>query len=497
MQFNSIEFAIFFLAVLTIYFIVPKKARKVWLLLASYIFYMNWNAVYSLLMLFSTVSTYICGLIIEKIDSKSKGDIRKIILTLGILINILILILFKYQSFILTIINDILRNFTIAPLTISLNLLLPVGISFYTFQALGYLIDVYRDDIKAEKNFITYALFVSFFPQLVAGPIERSKNMLKQINNIEQINVWNYDRIRSGFIITVWGYFIKMVIADRLAIIVDMVFDNYLVLGSTELIFGAIAFSLQIYCDFFSYSILAKGISKIIGIDLMDNFNNPYFASNIKDFWARWHISLSSWFKDYLYIPLGGNRKGKFRKYLNLFIVFLVSGIWHGANYTYVFWGMLHGFWQIIHNITQKPINGLLKKMNVNEKCFSWKFLQSSITFVFVTLAWIFFRAKSISAAFVYIKRIFLKPTPWKLFNGELLNLGLDGIEFNILIISLLVFLVISIIHYKKNIDIDTMLMSQNLWFEWLVLIILISSIFVFGEYGTKYDLRQFVYFQF
>ncbi|MDU5595662.1 MAG: MBOAT family O-acyltransferase, partial [Peptoniphilus rhinitidis] len=260
----------------------------------------------------------------------------KIAVFLCFIINLGILFVFKYFNFF----ADLINNFSGKDLNISIDVILPVGISFYTFQALGYTIDVYRKDLCAEKNFIDYALFVSFFPQLVAGPIERSINLLPQIKNPRK---FSYENLISGLVLFFYGMFLKLIIADRAAILVNEVFRNYTNFSREVLIISAILFTLQIYCDFYSYSIMAKGSARILGINLMDNFKEPLLSKSITEFWRRWHISLSTWFKDYLYIPLGGNRKGKIKKYFNLIIVFLVSGLWHGADLSFVLWGLIHG----------------------------------------------------------------------------------------------------------------------------------------------------------
>lgn len=505
MQFNSIDFMIFFPVVLAIYFIIPKKLRSIWLLLASYYFYMSWSAKYALLIGGSTVITYISAIIIGSMSKKEqeseakegKHGLKKATLLLCIIINLGILALFKYGNFAIESLNSVLGLLHINLIERRFNFLLPVGISFYTFQALGYIIDVYRDEVEVEKNFIRYALFVSFFPQLVAGPIERSKNLLTQMKNIENIKLFNAKRCTSGAILMVWGLFLKMVIADRVSLLVDNVFGNFRMLGSTELILGAVGFTLQIYCDFASYSTIAIGAARIMGFDLMENFNAPYFARSIKDFWSRWHISLSTWFKDYLYIPLGGNRKGKARKYLNLLIVFLVSGLWHGAAWSFVAWGLIHGLMQIIGELMQKPRAWVRDKMSIKTDCMSYKLMETIVTFSLVTFAWIFFRADSIKDAGLYICRIFARPTPWLITNGGIFNLGLDRVEFNILLIGLVLLLLVDLVRYNKAMTLDAYLFEQNLWFEWFVILGLIAMIFIFGQYGPAFDAKQFIYFQF
>lgn len=342
MLFNSFNFMFFFPLVVLVYFVIPKRGRYIWLLFSSYIFYMGWNPKYALLIAFSTVITYFGGILLERFNDQADEKARsrkKGILVATIFINIGILIYFKYFDFILQNINLLLESCGVTAFNKGFDIILPVGISFYTFQALGYIIDVYRGEIKAEKNILRYSLFVSFFPQLVAGPIERSKNLLRQIDNVENIGIWNYSRIKNGLILMLWGFFLKMVIADRAAILVDNVYDAYWMYGSIELILATVLFAIQIYCDFSSYSLIAIGAAKVMGFELMENFNTPYFSCSVKEFWSRWHISLSTWFRDYLYIPLGGNRCSKKKKYRNLMITFLVSGLWHGASWNYIFWG--------------------------------------------------------------------------------------------------------------------------------------------------------------
>ena len=306
MQFNSYEYMCFFPIVVFVYFIIPLKVRHIWLLAASYYFYMSWNPKYALLMIISTTITYFSGILMEKTDDISK---KKIILAGSLISNLSILAVFKYLNFIIGSVNSIFHVFHAAVEIPGVNILLPVGISFYTFQALGYSIDVYRNDVSAEHNFVRYALFVSFFPQLVAGPIERSGRLINQIGKITKENNFSYENITSGLITIVWGLFLKMVIADRVAVLVNTVFDRYYLYGTFELLIAVSGFALQIYCDFASYSIIAVGSARVLGISLMENFNTPYFSRSIKEFWRRWHISLSTWFRDYLYIPLGGGGK--------------------------------------------------------------------------------------------------------------------------------------------------------------------------------------------
>ena len=500
MQFNSLNFMIFFPIVLAVYYIIPAKCRKIWLLVASYYFYMSWNPIYVVLIAGSTLVTYICGLLLDKCltaEKERRRFCKRCILLVCCVINLGILGIFKYGNFVMESINAVLQFFHLQASVHHFDLLLPVGISFYTFQALGYIFDVYSEKTAAEKDLVQYALFVSFFPQLVAGPIERSGNLLRQIRNIGSLKLWNAKRVTSGAILMTWGFFMKMVITDRVALLVNTVFDSYRLYGSTELILAALGFALQIYCDFGSYSMIAIGSAKIMGLELMENFNAPYFARNIRDFWSRWHISLSTWFKDYLYVPLGGNRKGRKRRAANIMIVFLVSGLWHGADWSFVVWGGIHGFYQIAADWLKPYKDKAIEKLRVNTSCFSWKLLQVMTTFALVVFAWIFFRADSIGDACCFITRIFTRPTPWLLFNGGIYTLGLDRAEMNILVVSLLLLTAVDYVRYQKKMTIDRFLMKQNLWFEWTVMIGIVLMIFAFGEYGPAYDAQQFIYFQF
>lgn len=494
MLFNSLSFLIFFPIVVLIYFIIPKKTRYIWLLLASYYFYMSWNAKYAILIAISTVITWLSGMLIGKI--KTEGY-KKTIVALSIVSNLGILFFFKYFDFALTSINGVLSKLNIQIVEYKFDVILPVAISFYTFQALSYTIDVYRGDVKEEKNLLKYALFVSFFPQLVAGPIERSKNLVSQIQKMEEIRIWDYDRIMNGLIMMTWGLFQKMVIADRMAIFVNEVFDHSYFYGTFELVFAAVGFAIQIYCDFSGYSTIAIGAAKVMGFDLMENFNTPYFATSIGGFWHRWHISLSTWFRDYLYIPLGGNRCSKVRKYVNVMITFLVSGLWHGAAWTYVIWGGLHGFYQIIGEIIKPLRKKILQIFKVNLDAFSYELGQVITTFTLTTFAWIFFRAESLKGAMIYIKNIFTKWNPWVLFDKSIYEIALDETEIRILMISICFLILVDLLKRVKNRNVSDFLMHQNLWFRWGVVIVLIMSVLVYGIYGIQFDSSKFIYFDF
>lgn len=478
MLFNSAGYIVFFTIVCLVYFILPKKLKRVFLLLASYFFYSCWNLKYSLLMLFSTVATYGAAIAMDMVEAKKK---KKLYLGLCFFVNLAILFVFKYYSFTVNFINKILG---IAALSIDMpviDVLLPVGISFYTFQALGYIVDVYRGEIKAERNYINYALFVSFFPQLVAGPIERSKNLLTQIDTLGHRR---YENLSKGLLYILWGFFLKLVIADRAAIFVNQVFDSYQGYSYVFLCYGALLFVVQIYCDFYSYSIIAKGSAKVLGYDLMDNFKAPYLSASITEFWRRWHISLSTWFKDYLYIPLGGNRKGAFRKHLNVLIVFLVSGLWHGANYTFVLWGLIHG----VFNILEDSFKGITKGIRDN---FIYKNIRRLITFVVAVLSFVIFRSKNIGAAKAYLLGILKRQA------GTMdASIAFPYEDTVILLIAIAILVVIDILIYN-NVKLADNIERRSLVIRWPIYIFLLIATLIFGIYGPGYSEAQFIYFQF
>lgn len=494
MLFNSINFICFFPVVVLIYFAMPKKVRYLWLLLASYFFYMCWNAKYALLLLYSTAITFLSGLLIDWCDGKSKPERKKkFFVAMSFSLNLSLLFLFKYFHFAIENINFLLARCGLELITPKFDLLLPVGISFYIFQALSYTMDVYRKEIYVERNFFKYALFVSFFPQLVAGPIERSKNLLKQIS---RENVFSYENFRRGLLLMLWGYFQKIVIADRIALLVDTVYGNVYNYQGGYYLLASVLFAIQIYCDFSGYSMIAVGAAKVMGFELMENFDCPYFAESVAEFWRRWHISLTSWFRDYLYIPLGGNRKGTVRKYLNIMIVFLVSGLWHGAQWTFVVWGGLNGLFQVIGSV----LNPLRKKagefLQVKENSFGNRVLKTLVTFVFVDFTWIFFRADNMHDALHMIKSILTVHNPWIFFDDSIYTLGLTRKQFHLLAFSLLILLVADWLKYKK-INLLDKLLGQNIWCRWPVYIAGILFVLIFGIWGSAYDAQAFVYFQF
>ena len=390
MLFNSLEFILFFPIVCLVYYLLPGiKGRTIFLLLASYYFYMCWEPVYALLLLTSTSITYISALCMDRFRSRRR---RKISLFSGIFINLGILFFYKYYEFAGSLITDFFSLLNIGIDIPRWNVLLPVGISFYIFQAVGYAVDVYRGTIKAEKNFVVYALFISFFPQLVAGPIERAKNMLPQFREKHKFSYENFD---AGLRLMIWGFFMKLCVADRVSTYVDAVYNNYMEHSGVSLLLATFFFTFQIYCDFAGYSLIAIGSSKMMGFTLMENFHRPYFAKSIKEFWRRWHISLSTWFKDYLYIPLGGNRKGNAWTFFNLLIVWVVTGMWHGSTINFPLWGLILFVFIALERFV---IRNFLEKHGWLAHLYIW--------FV-IPLTWVVFAITKLSDLKVYFARLF------------------------------------------------------------------------------------------
>lgn len=392
MTFNSISFLVFFPATTGIYFLLPQKARAVFLVAASCLFYAAFYPPYLLILLFTIAVDYLAGIWIEK----SAGKTRKTYLLLSLAANLGCLAFFKYYHFLNENISGFMRLLGGRYDPPLLSILLPIGLSFHTFQAMSYTIEVYRENQKAEKNFLLYALYVLFFPQLVAGPIERPQNLLPQFR---EKHYFEYERVTSGLKRMLWGFFKKIVIADRLAIVVNTVYASPASHDGPALILATVFFSFQIYCDFSGYSDIAIGAARVLGFRLMENFKTPYFATSVSDFWSRWHISLCSWLRDYVYIPLGGNRAGPGRRYFNLMLTFLLSGLWHGAKWTFVLWGGLNGLYLIcavwLRPIRQKWAAGRMPD-----------FMKASAVFALISFSWIFFRADSISDAFMIVGRL-------------------------------------------------------------------------------------------
>ena len=401
MFFNSIVFLVFLMIAAIIYYVVPQRTKWMVLLIASLFFYLCWTPIHILILLAVALISYSAARCVYPENSKAKK--RTICLIAGIALSISFLLVCKYSAFFAQSFHHVFDLCHIPYRKINLHIALPVGISFFSFKAVSYIMDAYRGKIL-EKNFLKYLLYISFFPQVASGPIERSTSLIPEFTKEHKFDPQN---IQYGLFLMLYGFFKKMVIADNLSKIVNPVFDNVNLYSPPVLIIIAFVYSIQILCDFSGYSDIAIGCAKLFGISTAENFRHPYFSTSIATFWRSWHISLSSFFRDYLYIPLGGNRKGTGKKYLNLLIVFLVSGLWHGAAWNFVFWGLLHAVYQIIGALTAAPRAKLTSLLRLDKHKKLHKSLQIAITFSLVTFAWIFFRANSISDGFHYIKCIF------------------------------------------------------------------------------------------
>lgn len=497
MQFTSFEFLIFFPVVVLIYYVIPKKFRQFWLLLASYYFYMGWNARYAVLILVSTVTTYLCAVFMGDADGGNARRLRKLILTAGIAVNLAILLFFKYFYFLYDMLGGALSVFGIKMTAPEFDLILPVGISFYTFQALGYVIDVYRGTVKPERNFIRYALFVSFFPQLVAGPIERSGSLLGQLEKMPHEKLWDFDKVTRGLLMMLWGFFMKMVIADRAAVLVNQVYDKYYLYSGMALLLAAVLFAVEIYCDFAGYSVIAMGAALVLGIRLMVNFEAPFFVTSVSALWRRWHISLSSWFRDYLYIPLGGNRCSRLRRYFNSMVTFAVSGLWHGASWNFVVWGAIQGMYIIIGDITRPFRTRLNTFFGIRVKTFGYRLGQAACTFFLFVLSFVFFRSDTVGDGVYYIQRMFLRFNVWSFFDESVYHLGLDRKEMSILWIGILILIIVDAYYVRRRALFDSLVKGQCLAVQYVITAALLVMVIVFGVYGEGYDAAQFIYFQF
>lgn len=500
MLFHSGSFLIFFPIVALLYFLVPCKVKHLWLLAASYYFYMSWNPEYAVLILVSTVSTWGSALLLSAWRERGGKQWDRAggwCLAGCVALNLGILFFFKYYGFAA---DSVEKLFSLGNISLELpafDVLLPVGISFYTFQAIGYLVDVWRGETRAEKNFLHYALFLSFFPQLVAGPIERSGNLLHQIREPHK---FDSGRVKDGLLLMGWGFFQKLVIADRIAILVDGVYGDYTGYSGLQIALATALFAFQIYCDFAGYSDIAIGAARVMGFNLMKNFRSPYYATTVSGFWRNWHISLTTWFRDYVYIPLGGNRCGKGRKYRNLLLTFGASGLWHGAGWNFVVWGLLNGLYQVAGDLTGTLRNRLRDRFHVRTDCGSYRLLQGLVTFGLVDFAWLFFRAESFTTALEMLRHGMHNIGLYGFFSTDnLLGIQTMTLTEKDFVLMLLALMVLMVVDYgkRRGVDFKGVLARQNIWFRWIVYYIIIFSILIFGVYGPSYDASAFIYFQF
>lgn len=469
MSFVSINFLVFVFTILTLYYILPQPLKKYGILCGNILFY-SMTGVQNLFLLGGMIClSFICG----KVISKSKS---KFFLMVGIIISLFPLLIYKYCDFGISILNTLFGK-EILPY---FEIIEPLGISFFTFKVISYLVDNFHNVLKEKYSFADYAIYVSFFPTIASGPIDRADPFLKQIRN--PIG-WNFDRFVRGFLIMLYGYFQKVVIADRLGYIVSSVFDNYEAYYGFALFITSLLYSIQIYLDFSGYTYIVAGVAYAMGVEITQNFRQPYYSSSIKEFWSRWHISLSSWLRDYIYIPLGGNRKGKIRKYVNLIIVFLVSGIWHGAGWNYIVWGLLHGIYQIVEDLF-----GKIKKVRLPH------FLKVLFTFLMVNFAWIIFREKGQLSTALDI--IMCMGDFGRISFEWIRNLDIPNTILLALLVGMLVVFFIDYLCYR-NIDVIDKFLKLNIVLRWMIMYVLIFAIILLGYYGPTYDASQFIYFQF
>ena len=481
MLFNSIEFLIFLPVVVFLYFLIPYRYRWVLLLAASYFFYMSWRPEYIILILISTLVDYAIGL---KLAQESRQHFRRAYLILSLTTNLGILFSFKYFNFFNNFLRSAFHWYNADYPVPDLDFLLPVGISFYTFQTLSYTLDIYKRKIQPERHFGIFALFVAFFPQLVAGPIERAGNLLPQFH---KKHTFDYERVVTGLQRIAWGFFKKLVIADRLALLVNNVYGNPTEFTGTPLIIATLAFAFQIYCDFSAYSDIAIGAARIMGFNLMENFRQPYYSKSIPEFWQRWHISLSTWFRDYLYIPLGGNRIQIPRWCFNIMVVFIVSGLWHGANWTFVVWGTLHGLYMIAATLWGRAAKFISWSLPLPGVVISS--IKFFITFNLVTFAWVFFRANTMSDAIYIISHLFVD-IKFNLAGQTIMPGGLY--EFAIVLIAIAF---MELMHWIQmtNHRVRPFEMRRPIWVRWSIYYTVVLVIIIFGKFG----LTEFIYFQF
>jgi len=478
--FNSFQFLIFCPVVVFLYFLVAQRYRWLLLLGASYYFYMSWKPEYVVVLLIATMTNYVCALLLF---NAKNIFLKRVYLICGVVGSIGLLFFFKYFNFFNSSLGEFLGIFSFPFSPVELEILLPIGISFFTFQTVGYTIDVYWGRRVPERHFGIFALYVSFFPQLVAGPIERAKNLMPQFRKYFE---FSSVRASAGLKLMLWGFFKKIVIADSIAIVVDQIYNNVELYSGAPLVFATVLFAFQIFCDFSGYSDIAIGAAKIMGFTLMDNFRRPYFARSIVDFWRRWHISLSSWFRDYVYIPLGGNKVSVPRWYVNLVIVFFIAGLWHGANWTFVIWGGLHGLYLVGYHVL-KPVRVRVGDLlGVSRFPGFARVCQVGITFALVDFGWIFFRANSVSDAFYVVSHLF---SGW----GSGLSSTWLGMSWTGIMIVVSAVVLMEVVHLVQERDLSWVWLSvRPFWVRWPAYIVLVMIILLFGVFE-----RPFIYFQF
>ena len=485
MVFNSAQFLLFLPLAALGYFAVPQKARRGWLLLACYFFYFCWNPAHVPVLLFVTAVGYLGGRLLN-------GKPNKGVLAVSVILALVPLIGLKYLGFLTHSVLAVLAHLGVQIAPPALDFLLPMGISFYTLQVIGYLVDTYRG-APAEESVLDFALFASFFPQMVSGPISRGKNLLPQLSAAKRPT---FDDLRDGVLLLIWGYFLKIVVADRAALFVAAVYAPDSEYEGWFYIIATLLFCLQLYCDFGGCSVMAMGTAKILGIDLIDNFNAPYFSQSIAEFWRRWHISLSTWFRDYLYIPLGGNRKGTLRKYGNVLITFAVSGLWHGAQWNYMAWGLLNGLYQVIGAVLLPVRKAVAKALHVNTSSRPHKLLRVVVTFVLFALSMVFFRAYRFMDAVRILLSMFTAHNVEIFTDGSLFACGVDAFNFALLDVYVLVILAADVCKYKQ-IKVRSIIEKQHWLCQVAVVVLGVLAVLLLGVYGPGFEASNFIYSQF
>lgn len=493
MPFHSFQYLLFFPIVYSIYIVLPGKIRPVWLLAASYFFYYTADARCLPLLLMLTLFSWLGGIGMEQMRRRKNALCTRLIFILSIVSELGLLCYFKYTGFLLDNLKYAAAIFRTDTFAAAKNILPPLGISFITFQTVSYAADVYRQTIPAEKNILRYAFYVAFFPKVVSGPIERAGAVLEQLAATVRPCLAD---LKEGLGMILAGLFLKLVISDNIGAVINPVFAGWQDYSGLQIALAVVLFAFQIYGDFGGYSYIAIGSARILGFRLHDNFSAPYHAESVSEFWTRWHITLNTWLRDYLYIPLGGNRKGTLRKYANTMIVFLLSGLWHGASWTFVIWGGLNGFYVIAE--------GMIKKASVRKNAagsaterYSTHLRRKIVTFILVDFAWLFFCMPSLSSAFGMIRHAVTQPGIRELFNLGFLDLFPDMKTFAIILLSLIALMGIDTILYREKISFTDFFFRQSSAFRWITGIIVLCTIIFFGAYGDAYEQTQFIYFQF
>ena len=478
MTYITLNFYIFVIAALIIYYGLPLKIRWVALLCADIAFYALFYKEGWYILLVTILISFLAGFLMDRNIQKNKSN--KLILIISIIMVVLPWILIKNSN---SIMEELLHREGI-------QWIVPLGISFYTMQIIAYLSDVYTGKIQAQRNIAKYALFISFFPQLLQGPIPRYEELGHQLF---EGHSFDEDKFTRGIYLIIWGFFLKLVIADKAAVVVNTVFDNSHAYSGVYIWVASILYSIELYADFYACTTLARGVAALFGIDLTNNFARPYLAVSVRDFWRRWHISLSTWLRDYIYIPLGGNQKGKVRRYINLLLTFAVSGIWHGAGVKFLCWGLLHGVYQVIGGALIPVKEKLYHYMHFAQDSKLKYAIKRIGTFLLVNIGWIIFRAGDLNTGIQMIIRMFTKLNLWVLTGDAIFNLGLDWKQFVIFWAAVVVLVIVGV-KQEQGIDISGHIMKWKLPFRWAFLICVILGIMLFGTYGFGYDAQSFIY---